>query len=93
MTLILTMKKYSVMRRSNRNFNIPPPGTNFGHLAIFCARGVGNLICKAFPGWGLDLCLGVVGKIEAEVSGFKLLFLFRALRSPITVNTRLDEME
>ena len=37
---------------------------------MFCARGVGNLICKAFPGLGFDFCLGVVGKIEPEVSGF-----------------------
>ena len=37
---------------------------------------MGNLICKALPGWEFDLCLGVVGKIELEVSGFKLLFFF-----------------
>lgn len=36
-------------------------------------------------GWGFDLCLVVIGKIEPEVSGF----FFRALKSP----TRLDEME
>ena len=40
------------MRRSNRNFNIPPPRANPGHLTIFCARGVGNLTGKAFPGVG-----------------------------------------
>ena len=32
------------MRRSNRNFNIPPPRrANRGDLTTFCARGVGNL--------------------------------------------------
>ena len=40
------------MRRSNRNFNIPPPRANPGHLTIFCARGVGNLTGKSFPGVG-----------------------------------------
>jgi len=28
----------------------PPPRANAGRLTILCARGVGNLICKAFPG-------------------------------------------
>ena len=42
---------HDVMRRSNRNFNIPPRA-NPGHLTIFCARGVGNLTDKAFPGVG-----------------------------------------
>ena len=46
-----------------------PTRANSGHLTMFCARGVGNSICKAFPGWGFDFCLGVVGKIEPEVSG------------------------
>ena len=49
----------------------PTTRPNPVHLTIFCARGVGNLICKAFPGDGeFDLSLGVVGKIEPEVSGF-----------------------
>ena len=30
----------------------PPPQANPGHLTIFCARGVGNLTGKAFPGVG-----------------------------------------
>ena len=30
----------------------PPPRENPGHLTIFCARGVGNLTGKAFPGVG-----------------------------------------
>ena len=38
------------MRRSNRNINTPPPRANPGRLTILCAREVGNLICKAFPG-------------------------------------------
>ena len=57
----------------------PPPG----HLTIFCARGVGNLTGKAFPG---------VGKIEPEVSGFKWFF-FWAPKSLTAINTCLDEME
>ena len=51
-------------------------------------------------GWGFDLCLGVVGKIEPEVSGFKLLIFFLgggegagALKWPTAENTRLDQME
>ena len=32
-----------LMQRSNRNFNILHPRANPGHLAISCARGVGNL--------------------------------------------------
>ena len=49
-----------------------PPRANPGHLTIFCAQGVGNLICKAFRGGGggFELCLGVVGNIEPEVSVF-----------------------
>ena len=30
----------------------PPPRANPRHLTIFCARGVGNLTDKAFPGVG-----------------------------------------
>ena len=33
------------------SINLPPPKPNFGHLTPFCARGVGNLTGKAFPGW------------------------------------------
>ena len=52
-------------------------------------------------GWGFDLCLGVVGKIEPEVSGFKLLIFLGggggegagALKWPTAENTRLDQME
>ena len=65
------------MRRSNRNFNIPPPPpprANPGHLTIFCARGVGNLTDKAFPGVGNLTLPGWVEKIEPEVSGFKCFF-------------------
>ena len=38
----------------------------------------------------------MVGKIEPEVSGFKLFFFFfldGALKSPTAVKTRLDKME
>ena len=46
----------------------PPTRPNPGLLTIFCARGMGNSICKAFPRDGeFDLCLGVMGKIEPEV--------------------------
>ena len=31
----------------------PHPRANPGHLTMFCAQGVGNLICKAFPGVGI----------------------------------------
>ena len=39
------------MRRSNQNFNIPPPRAYPGHFTIFCARGVGNLTFSCV-GWG-----------------------------------------
>ena len=83
-----------LMRRSNRNFNIPPPPprANPGHLTIFCARGVGNLTDKAFPGVGNLRWVGGVEKIEPEVSGFKFFFL-RAPKSLTAINTCLDEME
>jgi len=52
-------------------FQHPYPRENPRHLTIFFTRGVGSLISKAFPGLGIDLCLGVAMKIETEVSGFK----------------------
>ena len=71
----------------------PPTRPNPGHLTIFCARGMGNLICKAFPRDGeFDLCLGVVGKIEPGVSGFNF-FSGRCMKSLTAINTHLDEME
>ena len=52
----------SVMRRSNRNLNIPPPPPGK-------PRAFDYPLC---PGCGeFDLCLRGVGKIEPEVSGFK----------------------
>ena len=63
------------------------------HLTIFCSLGMGNLICKAFPrDEEFDLSLGVVGKIEPEVSGFNF-FSRRCMKSLTAINTRLDEME
>ena len=61
------------MRRSNRNFNIPPP-PHPGEKS----RAFDYLLC---PGSGeFDLCLREVGKIEPEVSGFKRFF-FRTPKS------------
>ena len=42
-------------------------------------------------GWGFDFCLGAVGKIEPEVSGFN--FFFRAQKLLTAMNTCFDEME
>ena len=42
---------WEVMRRSNRNFNIPPPGKPRAFDYFLCP-GVGNLTGKAFPGVG-----------------------------------------
>ena len=52
----------SVIHINNNNDNLcadqietstsPPPRANPGYLTIFCARGVGNLTDKAFPGVG-----------------------------------------
>ena len=62
------------MRRSNRNFNIPPPPGKPRAFDYFLCPGVGNLTDKAFPGVGNLTLPGGVGKIEPEVSGFKSLF-------------------
>ena len=54
------------------------------------------MISKAFPGLGIDLCLGVVMKIELKVSGFKLndyLFSGTEVANVTALNKRLDEME
>ena len=66
----------TLMRRSNWKFNIPPPlsWANPGHLTIFCARGVGSLICKAFPGVEIWFLPGCGGEIEPGVSGFNYFF-------------------
>ena len=76
------------MRRSNRNFNIPPPRANPGHLTTFCARGVGNLTGKAFPGVG-NLTFAWVGwgKLNRKCQ------VFWAPKSLTAINTCLDEME
>ena len=52
----------------------PPPQANPGHLTIFCAREWGIWRVRPSRGWGIWPCLGGVGKIEPEVSGFKSLF-------------------
>ena len=81
-----------LMRRSNRNFNIPPRA-NPGHLTIFCARGVGNLTGKAFPGVG-NLTFAWVGwgKLNRKCQASNGFF-FRAPKSLTAINTCLDEME
>ena len=63
------------MRRSNRNFNSPPPPGKPRRFDHFLCPGSGEF----------DLFLGVVGKIEPEVS----VLFFRALKSL----TYLDETE
>ena len=52
------------MHSSNRKFNIPPSLT--GKWGIWFA--------KPSRGWGFDLCLGAVGKIELEVSRLQFFF-------------------
>ena len=56
-----TVYDYAGKVNLNTNDNAPiksklqhprPPRANPGHLTIFCARGVGNLTGKAFPGVG-----------------------------------------
>ena len=66
-----------IMRRSNRNFNIPPPlRANPGHLTIFCARGVGNFICKAFLGMGIWPLPGCGGENSTKGVSFFFFFFF-----------------
>ena len=73
----------------------PPPRANPGHLTIFCARGVGNLTDKAFPGvgnltlpgWGGE---NWTGSVRSQTF---FLFFFRAPKSLTAINTCLDEME
>ena len=71
-----------IMRRSNRNFNIPPPRANPEHLTTSCARGVGNLTFT-WVGWGK-----LNQKCQASSD-----FLVRAPKSLIAINTCLDERE
>jgi len=47
------------MRRSIRNFNIPPPRAYPGHLTVHRARGGGNLNV-VFEGWEFDPDLSLV---------------------------------
>ena len=49
---IIFFQNESVMRRSIRNFNIPPPRAYPGHLTLHRARGGGNLNL-ALEGWGI----------------------------------------
>ena len=44
-----------------------------------------------FPGGGIDLSLGVVGKTEPEVSCFKSLPFFRGPKSLTAINMCLGE--
>ena len=71
------------MHRSNRNFNIPPTSrANPGHLTISYAQGVGNLTFTSV-GWG---------KLNQKCQASRD-FLFRAPKSLIAIDKRLDEME
>ena len=72
----------------------PPPQENPGHFTIFCARGVGNLTRRSSRGGEFDLCLGGVGKIKPELSGFKWFFWGGGRpKSLLAINPCLEEME
>ena len=45
-------RTYAPIKSKPQHSPPPPPRENPGHLTIFCARGVGNLTGKAFPGVG-----------------------------------------
>ena len=62
-----------LMRRSIRKINIPPRA-NPGHLNVFFARGVGNLIWKAIPGVGNLTLPGWGGEFEPKAWISKYLF-------------------
>ena len=80
---ITLVRLHRIMHRSNRNFNIPPPPrANPEHLTTSCARGVGNWTFTRV-GWEK-----LNQKCQASSD-----FLFRAPKSPIAINTCLDEME
>ena len=80
---------FAVMRRSNRNFNIPP-GKPRAFDYVLCL-GVGNLICKAFPGVGIWLLPGCGG--ENWAGSVRLQFFFRSLKLLTAMNTCFDEKE
>ena len=74
----------------------PPSRANPRHLTIFCARGVGNLTDKAFPGVGNLTLPGWVGENwtwSVRSQTFFLFFFFRAPNSLTAINTCLDEIE
>ena len=69
-------QRQCLMRRSNRNFNIPPPppGQTPG-IWLFSVPGEwGIWRIRPSRGWGIWPCLGGVEKIEPEVSGFNFFF-------------------
>ena len=76
------------MRRSNRNFTIPPPP---GHLTTICGRGVGNLTVRPSRGGDLTFVWVGWGKLnrKCKVSNE----FFSAPKSLKAVNICLDEME
>ena len=45
---VIELKDENLMYRSNRSFNMPPPG----HLTPLTSRGGGNLIIRVFQGVG-----------------------------------------
>ena len=71
-----------IIMRVDRPTQLLSPWANPGHLTTSYARGVGNLTFT-WVGWGK-----LNQKCQASSD-----FLFRALKSLITVKTCLDEME
>ena len=90
------------MRRSNRNFNNPPPCPQDKprHLSMFCAQ-MGNLTDKAVPGVGSRSLPGWGGEnwtwpflfILIYFIFFLICIYFQAPESLTAINTCLDKME
>ena len=85
-----TTRQTQGKRNALIKFNSPPG--KLGHLTIFCARGVGNLICKAFPGVGNWPLLGYAGENWTGSVRFQIIIYFQASKSLIAMNTCLDEI-
>ena len=79
----------------------PPPPGQTPFIWLFSVPGEwGIWRVRPSQGWGIWPCLGGVGKIEPEVSGFKSLFFWGgggggegAPKSLTAIFTCLDEME
>ena len=74
----LLIKHFEVYALIKTKLQHSPPWGNLGDLTAFCARGVGNLTCKAF---------------KLRRVRFQMIFFPSVPKSLTAINTCLDEIE